>query len=80
MVIEEPSVIAAASKAAKIAKIHGGFTAKVDGNISIGQIQVLDVDVQESISIINSNSNQIIELANSSSKTLPKLGKRCKRS
>jgi len=61
MVIEEPSVIAAASKAAKIAKLHGGFTAKVDGNISIGQIQVLDVNVQESISIINSNSNQIIE-------------------
>ena len=78
MVIEEPSVIAAASKAAKIAKLHGGFTAKVDGNISIGQIQVLDVNVQESISIINSNSNQIIELANSSSKTLPKLGKGAK--
>ena len=78
MVIEEPSVIAAASKAAKIARVHGGFTAKVDGNISIGQIQVLDVNVQESISILNSNSNQIIELANSSSKTLPKLGKGAK--
>ena len=78
MVIEEPSVIAAASKAAKIAKIHGGFTAKVDGNISIGQIQVLDVNIPESISAINSNSNQIIELANSASKTLPKLGKGAK--
>jgi len=78
MVIEEPSVIAAASKAAKIAKLHGGFTAKVDGNISIGQIQVLDVNVQESISIINSNSNHILELANSASKTLPKLGKGAK--
>ena len=78
MVIEEPSVIAAASKAAKIAKIHGGFTAKVDGNISIGQIQVLDVNIPESISTINSNSNQIVELANSASKTLPKLGKGAK--
>ena len=78
MVIEEPSVIAAASKAAKIAKLHGGFTAKVEGNISIGQIQVLDVNIQESISIINSNSNDIIELANSASKTLPKLGKGAK--
>ena len=28
MLIEEPSVIAAASKAAKIARIHGGFKAK----------------------------------------------------
>jgi len=75
MVIEEPSVIAAASKAAKIAKLHGGFTAKVDGNISIGQIQVLDVNISESISAINSNSNEIIKLANSASKTLSKLGK-----
>jgi len=75
MVIEEPSVIAAASKAAKIAKLHGGFTAKVDGNISIGQIQVLDVNISESISVINSNSNEIIKLANSASKTLSKLGK-----
>ena len=78
MVIEEPSVIAAASKAAKIAKLHGGFTAKVNGNISIGQIQVLDVNIQESLSAINSNSKEIIELANSASKTLPKLGKGAK--
>ena len=78
MVIEEPSVIAAASKAAKIAKIHGGFTASVEGNISIGQIQVLDANIQESISAINSNLNEIIELANSASKTLPKLGKGAK--
>ena len=78
MVIEEPSVIAAASKAAKIAKLHGGFTASVEGNISIGQIQVLDVNIQKSIYAINSNSNKIIELANSVSKTLPKLGKGAK--
>ncbi|MEK6943822.1 MAG: 3-hydroxy-3-methylglutaryl-CoA reductase, partial [Thermoproteota archaeon] len=37
MVIEEPSVIAAASKAAKIAKIHGGFKAEADESYSIGQ-------------------------------------------
>jgi len=78
MVIEEPSVIAAASKAAKIARVHGGFTAKVNGNISIGQIQVLDVNIQKSILAINSNSNEIIQLANSASKTLPKLGKGAK--
>ena len=78
MVIEEPSVVAAASKAAKIARIHGGFTANVNGNISIGLIQVLDVDIQKSISAVNSNSNEIIQLANSASKTLPKLGKGAK--
>ena len=78
MVIEEPSVIAAASKAAKIAKIHGGFSASVDGNISIGQIQVLNAD-EKAISQINARSDEIIELANSSSNTLPKLGKGAKK-
>ena len=47
MVIEEPSVVAAASKAAKIARKHGGFKAETEGNYSIGQIQVLDVNIQD---------------------------------
>ena len=47
MVIEEPSVVAAASNAAKIARKHGGFKAETEGNYSIGQIQVLDVDIQD---------------------------------
>ena len=82
MVIEEPSVIAAASKAAKIAKIHGGFTAKVEGNISIGQIQIREkmgwnerMDMEEKIL---AGSKEILELANSKSNTLTKLGKGAK--
>ena len=75
MVIEEPSVVAAASKAAKIARKHGGFKAETDGNYSIGQIQVLDVDAQDAISKIISGTQEIIELANSKSDTLSKLGK-----
>ncbi|MEM3170488.1 MAG: 3-hydroxy-3-methylglutaryl-CoA reductase, partial [Candidatus Nitrosotenuis sp.] len=49
MVIEEPSVIAAASKAAKIARVHGGFTMKSDESYSIGQIQVVNVDTKTAI-------------------------------
>ena len=75
MVIEEPSVVAASSKAAKIARIHGGFKATAEGNFSIGQIQVVDVDVQETIPKIISSSSEIIELGNSKSSTLSKLGK-----
>ena len=75
MVIEEPSVIAAASKAAKIAKICGGFSAEVVGNTSIGQIQVLDVDITDATNKILSSQQQIIDLANSKSNTLSKLGK-----
>ena len=38
MAIEESSVIAAASKAAKIAKENGGFYVQADDSIMIGQI------------------------------------------
>ncbi len=78
MVIEEPSVIAAASKAAKIAKIHGGFTMKNDESYSIGQIQVVNVDVKEATSKILQHSGEILELANSKSTTLSKIGKGAK--
>ncbi len=77
MVIEEPSVIAAASKGAKVARIKGGFQVTADESYSIGQIQVLDVD-DSAIEKINNSSNEIIELANSKSNTLSKMGKGAK--
>lgn len=43
MVIEESSVVAAASKLAKIAAIKGGFCASSTEPIMIGQIQITDV-------------------------------------
>ena len=78
MVIEEPSVIAAASNAAKIAKIHGGFTAKADKSISIGQIQVVETDIKSSIIKLTESSKEILELANSKSQTLSKMNKGAK--
>lgn len=78
MVIEEPSVIAAASKAAKIAKIHGGFTMYNDESYSIGQIQLLNVDMKEATSKILQHSGEILDLANSKSMTLSKIGKGAK--
>jgi hydroxymethylglutaryl-CoA reductase len=44
MAIEEPSVIAATSKAAKIARLTGGFHAEADDSLMIGQIQVIPDD------------------------------------
>lgn len=44
MVIEEPSVVAAVSNAARLFREGGGFTTSSDEPIMIGQIQVLDVD------------------------------------
>ena len=78
MVIEEPSVIAAASKGAKIARIKGGFEVSADESYSIGQIQVLDVDVKSASEQINNSSKEILELANSKSNTLSKMNKGAK--
>ncbi len=77
MVIEEPSVIAAASKGAKIARIKGGFEVTADESYSIGQIQVLDAD-ESAIQKITNSSDEIINLANSKSKSLPKMNKGAK--
>jgi hydroxymethylglutaryl-CoA reductase len=79
MVIEEPSVIAAASKAAKIARKHGGFIMEADESYSIGQIQVVDVDTKSAISKIMKSSKEILKLANSKSKTLTKMKKGAKK-
>lgn len=78
MVIEEPSVIAAASKGAKIARIKGGFEATADESYSIGQIQVLDVDINLAVKKILESSKEIINLANSKSNTLSKMNKGAK--
>src|SRR5882762_1778397 len=43
MVVEEPSVVAAASNAAKMIRSGGGFTADVDPPIMTCQVQVFDV-------------------------------------
>jgi hydroxymethylglutaryl-CoA reductase len=43
MVVEEPSVIAAASNAALVARAGGGFAAEADPGAMIGQIQLVNV-------------------------------------
>jgi hydroxymethylglutaryl-CoA reductase len=78
MVIEEPSVIAAASKGAKIARIKGGFEVTADESYSIGQIQILNVDTNSAIKKIQDSTSEILELANSKSNTLSKMNKGAK--
>jgi hydroxymethylglutaryl-CoA reductase len=43
MAVEEPSVIAAASNAARLVRAGGGFTADADDSIMTAQIEVMDV-------------------------------------
>ena len=48
MVVEEPSVVAAASNAAKMVRAGGGFEAEVDAPIMISQVQLVGVKDAES--------------------------------
>ncbi|HLM90669.1 MAG TPA: hydroxymethylglutaryl-CoA reductase, degradative [Thermoplasmata archaeon] len=43
MAIEEPSVVAAASNSAKVARTAGGFHAQTTDPVMIGQVQIMDV-------------------------------------
>lgn len=43
MVVEEPSVVAAASNAAKMVRSGGGFQVEVDAPVMISQVQLIDV-------------------------------------
>jgi hydroxymethylglutaryl-CoA reductase len=47
MVVEEPSVVAAASNAAKMVRAGGGFTVEIDEPIMISQVQLIGVKDRE---------------------------------
>ncbi len=71
MAVEEPSVIAAASSAAKLTLETGGFITSATEQIMMGQIQLLEIKNPElAISLISSNKDQIIEIANSNHPSL----------
>ena len=44
MVVEEPSIVAAVSSAAKIVRGAGGFKSVSDEPVMIGQVQIVDAD------------------------------------
>ncbi|MFW9923962.1 MAG: hydroxymethylglutaryl-CoA reductase, degradative [Candidatus Thorarchaeota archaeon] len=75
MAIEEPSVIAAASSAAKLTLPTGGFTASATEQIMYGQIQILDLEKPElAIEKIKEKKEEIIEIANTNHPTLIERG------
>ncbi|MCS7125649.1 MAG: hydroxymethylglutaryl-CoA reductase, degradative [Aigarchaeota archaeon] len=75
MVIEEPSVVAAASNAAKMTREGGGVYTMSTGPVMIGQIQLVKVP-QPSIARneILKRKDEIMELANQCDPVLLKLG------
>ncbi len=74
MVVEEPSIVAACSFAAKLAR-PAGFTTEADPPVMIGQIQVLDVpDPQAAEAAILSAEAELLAQANALHRTIVQLG------
>jgi hydroxymethylglutaryl-CoA reductase len=65
MVIEEPSVVAAASNAAKLVRLGGGFTAEADPPLMIAQVQLREVrHAAEACARLRAAGAEIVALAN----------------
>ena len=75
MAIEEPSVVAAASNGAKMAREAGGFFTSITEPVMIGQIQLMDIpDPNRARLDILRAKEDILTLANSKDPVLVKFG------
>jgi len=75
MAIEEPSVIAAASNAAKIARQSGGFVATSSNPIITGQIVLTNIkDILSAQENIETEKKQLLHLANQQDPIIVELG------
>jgi len=75
MALEEPSVVAAASNAAKMARVKGGFKVTNTGPLMIGQIQVVKVPNPEKAKrALIEKTDEILRKANDQDPLLVSLG------
>lgn len=75
MVIEEPSVVAAVSNAAKMFRAGGGFISSSDPPIMIGQIQVMDLpDVYTAAGAVMANRKMLLAEADKVGGSIVKRG------
>ena len=75
MAVEEPSVVAAVSNAAKKIRAGGGFHTSATAPVMIGQIQVLDIpDMNAAVAAINASKAHLLETANCCDKVIVSLG------
>ncbi|HET6629479.1 MAG TPA: hydroxymethylglutaryl-CoA reductase, degradative [Woeseiaceae bacterium] len=65
MVVEEPSVVAGVSSAAKLARAGGGFTATAADPVLVGQVQLVDVaDAQAAAAALDAAAEELVARAN----------------
>ncbi len=66
LVVEEPSIVAGLSSAARMARLSGGFTARASDPLLIGQVQVVEMsDIEQAQLKLNERKDEVIALANS---------------
>jgi hydroxymethylglutaryl-CoA reductase len=64
--VEEPSIVAGLSAAARTARLSGGFKASATDPILIGQVQLVDMgDPAAAIEKLRAHRDEIVSLANS---------------
>ena len=65
LVTEEPSIVAALAKMAKLVALSGGFKTHIDEQIQKGQMQVYDLlDIDQSVAILSAHKNELIAFMN----------------
>lgn len=75
MVVEEPSIVAAVSFAAKLARAGGGFRTRSSEPLMIGQVQVLDLaNLNEAAARLMAAKDDLLVAANQHHPTIQKLG------
>ena len=75
MVVEEPSIVAGASYAARMVRMGGGFHASSSDPLMIGQVQIVGVAAMSSARHdILARKAEILALANAQSRSLAALG------
>ena len=75
MELEEPSVVAAASRIAKLVRAEGGFKGEYLDSKMIGQLQLLDIEnIEEAKENLLKEKKEILKIANESNKVIFELG------
>ena len=66
LVVEEPSIVAGLSGAARMARLSGGYQTETTEPILIGQVQAVNIaDTDKAMADLLANSDEILALANS---------------
>jgi hydroxymethylglutaryl-CoA reductase len=75
MVVEEPSIVAAVSGAAKLIRNSGGFTATATESLLIGQVQVVGIDdPDKAVQSLYARRGELIDRANALHPSLVRRG------